>query len=87
MNLYSDVFNASDAEFIRYVSRFGKSYTSKDEFLQRSALFKASLERVMSFNSQNEGRTYWLGLNKFADWTPEEYRQLLGYKGSAAEGM
>ncbi len=29
------------------------------------------------------GNTYTVAVNKFADWTPAEYKRLLGYKPSA----
>jgi len=37
-------------------------------------------------NSMN-GNSYELGINQFADWTPEEYKKLLGYKRSAKQAL
>lgn len=78
--LYSSV--AADHEFNKYVSEFGKSYGTKEEFAFRSAQFKNNFEIIMNHNSMNEN-TYQLGLNKFADYTQEEYTKLLGYKNQA----
>lgn len=41
------------------------------------------MAKLAQHNSAN-GNTYVLGVNKFTDYTPEEYRRLLGYKKSAA---
>lgn len=40
---------------------------------------------IRQANSQN-GNTFSLAANKFADYTPAEYRKLLGYKATAASG-
>ena len=37
-------------------------------------------------NSMN-GNSYELGVNQFADWTPEEYKRLLGFKRSAQPAL
>lgn len=37
------------------------------------------MAKVAQFNGQN-GNTFRLGINKFTDYTPAEYKKLLGYK-------
>ena len=69
-----------DFQYFKYVSEFGKSYGTKEEFNFRASLFKKNLASLMKENSKNEN-TFHLGLNQFADYTPEEYKKLLGYKG------
>jgi cathepsin L len=41
------------------------------------------LTAISTENSAN-GNTYTVALNKFADYTPAEYKKLLGYKKSSA---
>lgn len=49
--------------------------------MERMALYKTALEQIMEVNSMND-IGFHLAVNKFADWTPEEYRQLLGLRKS-----
>jgi len=71
-----------DLEYFNYVQKFGKSYGTKEEFEFRAAHFKDNMAKIMEHNSQN-GNTFRLGANKFADWTPAEYKRLLGFKPKA----
>lgn len=66
-------------EFLKFTSKFTKSYGTKEEFEFRSSLFKKNLAAISEENSRNEN-TFTVGVNKFADWTPAEYKRLLGYK-------
>jgi C1A family cysteine protease len=72
---------ADDVEYYKYVSKYGKSYATKEEFMARQAKFSANLAKINEHNGQN-GNDFHLAANKFADWTPEEYRRLLGFKAS-----
>jgi|LauGreDrversion4_2_1035121.scaffolds.fasta_scaffold290379_1 KDEL-tailed cysteine endopeptidase len=78
-SLYSNALTAEDMEFIKYVAKFGKSYGTKEEFEFRSDLFKKNLALLAEENSRNDN-TFTVGINKFADWTPSEYRRMLSYK-------
>ena len=80
-SLYSNL-SADDMEFIKYTALYGKSYGTKEEFDFRSALFKKTLDFIRTENARNEN-TFTVGMNKFADWTPAEYKRILGYKPSA----
>jgi len=77
----SEILTAEDHEFIRYVSQYGKSYGTRSEFEFRNAQFKEKLAKIADHNSMNE-ETHTVGLNYMADWTHEEYKKLLGYKGT-----
>lgn len=78
-NLFlSDVMTAEDYEFIRYVSKYGKSYGTKAEFEFRSAQFKQTLAKVAALNEENETSTH--SINKFSDFTAAEWKKMLGYK-------
>jgi len=74
-----NAFTAEDAEFMKFVSKYGKSYGTKEEFEFRSQQFKQNFAKVHMNNARNDV-TYRLGINKFADYTPSEYKRLLGYK-------
>ena len=75
-----NAFTAEDHEFMRFVSKFGKSYGTKEEYDFRSQQFKINLSRVSMNNARNDVG-YKLGLNKFADYTEAEYKRLLGFNG------
>jgi C1A family cysteine protease len=80
-SLYTEL-SQEDMAFIKYTALYGKSYATKEEFELRSSLFKKSLIRIAEENSNPEN-TFTLAVNKFADWTPEQYKRLLGYKKTA----
>jgi len=61
------------------LAKYGKSYTSKDDYGHRFEIFAANYHRVMNHNMMNSEEGHWLGINAFADFTNEEYKQLLGY--------
>jgi len=78
-SLYSSGLSAEDMEFLKFVSTYGRSYGTKEEFEFRAAKFKETLAKI-ELENQNAENTFTVGVNKFADWTPTEYRRLLGYK-------
>jgi KDEL-tailed cysteine endopeptidase len=69
----------NDLEYMQFITKYGKSYGTKEEFEFRYNQYLAAKEYINAENSQN-GITYTLGVNQFSDWTPEEYKKLLGYK-------
>lgn len=71
--------DADELEFLKFVSVHGKSYASKEEFAHRRELFKSNLAKIRAENA-NPHNTFRLVVNKFADWTPAEYRRLLSTK-------
>jgi hypothetical protein len=78
-SLYSNVISADDMEYLKYISKFGKSFATKEEFEFRSNVFKNTLVAIANENSKNSN-TFTVGINKFADWTPAEYKRILSYK-------
>lgn len=74
-----NAFTTEDAEFFKYMSKYGKSYGTKEEFEFRSLQFKQNMAKIHMNNARNDV-SYQIGLNKFADWTPAEYKRILGYK-------
>lgn len=61
------------------MSKFGKSYGTKEEYEFRLEQFRKSLQKVREHNSRNDV-TYSLGINKFSDITHEEYKRMLGFR-------
>jgi len=57
---------------MRFVARYDKSYRTKEEYEGRFRIFKTNLDLIR----QHAGDSFTLGVNKFADWTQEEYRKL-----------
>lgn len=55
-----------DLAFVRFLTRFQKSYLTQAEFEARKAIFKVSYEYVMKHNEQ-EDLDYYLSLNRYAD--------------------
>ncbi|CDW82799.1 cathepsin l [Stylonychia lemnae] len=74
----NQVFSPEDQEFLKFITLHGKSYATKEEFQFRQNLFKSNLLKIRMHNAQN-GVSYRLGVNKFSDMTPEEYKKRLGY--------
>jgi C1A family cysteine protease len=70
---------ANDLEYMQFVTKYGKSYGTKEEFEFRYNQYIATREALGQENAQN-GNTFSVGVNHFADWTPEEYKRLLGYR-------
>ena len=77
-SLYT-ALSAEDMEFLKFVSLHGKSYGTKEEFEFRSDIFKKNLASINLENSKNDN-SFRLGVNKFADWTPAEYKRMLSYR-------
>lgn len=78
-----NVFTAEDAAFMKFITKYGKSYGTKEEYQFRSQVFKQNLAKMYMNNARNDV-SYKLAINKFADLTPEEYKKRLGYKRSTA---
>eukprot|EP01023_Acetabularia_acetabulum_P060125 TRINITY_DN7226_c0_g1_i3.p1 TRINITY_DN7226_c0_g1~~TRINITY_DN7226_c0_g1_i3.p1 ORF type:complete len:438 (-),score=77.44 TRINITY_DN7226_c0_g1_i3:447-1760(-) len=67
--------------FQHWQSHFKRNYAS-DEYDQRFEIFKSTAEFISAHNQQ-EGVSYKLALNEFADLTPEEFKSKhLGYSAT-----
>lgn len=56
-----------------WMTRYGRVYKDASEKEMRYQIFKKNVERIESFNKAS-GKTYKLGVNKFADLTNEEFK-------------
>jgi hypothetical protein len=82
-NFQMTMMTEDEMEYIRYVSKFGKAYSSVEEYGRRALIYIQNKAKIVEANARN-GVTYKLGFNKFSDWTKEEYRNLLKYKSQRA---
>jgi len=78
-SLYSIEVTQENVDFAQYLAKYGKSYGTKEEFQFRFEQYKNNMALIAQHNSNNEN-TFTVGTNKFADYTPAEYKKRLGYK-------
>ena len=62
-----------DSQFEKYLAKYGKSYSTKEEYEMRKDQFKLSHEAIEKINSSNDN-SFQADHNKFSDWTHEEYK-------------
>merc|ERR1712147_93369 len=74
-----DTIPASEHAFFRFIAEHNRQYATRGEYHHRLNHFSKYLEFVNEHNSQN-GNTWTVGVNQFADYTPEERRAMNGYK-------
>merc|ERR1711937_812816 len=74
-----DTIPASEHAFFRFIAEHNRQYATRGEYHHRLHHFSKYLEFVNEHNSQN-GNTWTVGVNQFADYTPEERRAMNGYK-------
>jgi C1A family cysteine protease len=78
----TQLFASTDSveqEYLQYISKHGKSYGTKEEYTFRLEQFRKNFAIVEKHNSENADDAV-LALNHMADWTSDEYKQLLGFK-------
>jgi len=73
----------AEREFITFVAENRRSYGTKEEYEYRLSLFTAAYERV---NSQDNTVGHSLAINRFADMSTYEYKQMLGYRADTRVG-
>jgi cathepsin H len=67
--------------FNAFAAKYGKSYATEEERVQRMQIFVENTEMINRHNAQPE-QTYSLAVNKFADMTWDEFKnQYLGANG------
>jgi len=70
--------------FAAYVARFGKRYQPA-EYKRRAGVFAANRQKVLEHNAHGS-KAWSASVNKFADWTEEEFRALHGVDTSRSTG-
>lgn len=74
-----------EKDFAEYVSKYQKSYATKEEYEYRLKHFAQTLQEIREHNEANAESGYTLGINQFSDWTFHEYKRLLGAMEAGAE--
>jgi len=73
----------AEREFITFVSEHRRSYGTKEEYENRLSLFTQAYEKVKN-HDESSGTVF--AINKFADMSSYEYKQMLGYKKNLRQG-
>ena len=42
----TDLYNFENQEFLRYITKYGKSYATKEEFAFRANLFQLNMQKI-----------------------------------------
>ena len=71
--------SADELEFLKHIARFNKVYHNIEEFSMRLERFVHNNRIITEHNAL--GGNFYLGHNKFSDWTEEEYTAILGFAG------
>jgi C1A family cysteine protease len=75
MNLFATshktMKNELEQEFVNFIAKFGKSYSSKDEIPKRFATFSEKYLKIKEHNSRPDAVSK-MAINQFADMTSEE---------------
>jgi C1A family cysteine protease len=80
----------SDNDWIRFQSKYGKSYRLASEVATRRAIWESNLKQINQHNEEfaKGQQTYTLGENEFADMTFEEFsKQYLGISATVLKDM
>lgn len=67
-----------DYDFFSYLAQFKKQYATESELDFRKSIFEENRAKIERHNARNDVG-YTLALNKFADYSEEEFERLLGY--------
>ncbi|XP_043241902.1 procathepsin L-like [Amphibalanus amphitrite] len=78
-------FELTDPDWVAFKSAHGKAYSHPAEEAARLAIFKDNQRLIAEHNTGNH--SFKLGVNKFADLTNAEYRQLLGHRAAERRGL
>ena len=64
-----------ELEYTQFISKFGREIKDKADFAKRLGFFKAMANFVKEHNKK--GLSWRAGINKFADWSPEELTNMM----------
>jgi C1A family cysteine protease len=77
-NFLSTVISEQEHAFMQFIAEHRRHYGTKEEYEYRLELFTELYNFVKEHNAE-ESHTFTVGINKFADFSPIERKQLLGY--------
>jgi hypothetical protein len=73
--------NEYEHAFVAFISKYHKSYGTKEEYNYRLGVFSGNFHNIKSHNMMNSVEAgYSLEINKFTDMTADEFKKMLGYK-------
>lgn len=75
---YAAAITEVESKFLGYITSFGKSYSTLEEYELRLRYFTYNENTINNENSL--GKPYKLGHNQFSDWTNDEYLAMLTYQ-------
>lgn len=64
--------------FNSFISKYERSFLTKEEYKARLSLFQSTYQEIKEHNAKDE--SYKLGVNKFTDWSPQEIENFLSFK-------
>lgn len=77
-----------EGEFLKFINQYGRSYSDKNEYTYRLGVFAQNLAEIAQHNSENAvDHGFTMEINKFTDWTDEEFKSILGYKKSMKKAV
>lgn len=80
--LKENAFTVAEQEFINYLSKYHRSYGTKEEYNYRLGVFTQNYYKIMNHNEKNsDDEGYVMGINHFTDLTSEEFKKMLGFRG------
>jgi len=71
---------SSPEEWTKFKLKHEKLYSTEEEDTTRCEIWKKNVEKVEKHNSENH--TFTMAVNKFSDWTTEEFNRILGFRPS-----
>ena len=66
--------------FQNFVNRHNKNYLTKSEFNARFSIFAENMGIIKAHNKQANEEGFQMGVNKFTDYSSDEFGKLLGFK-------
>ena len=73
--------NEHDLAYQAFLVKYRKMYGTKEEINYRRDVFMKNYHRIMHHNMfLAEEQGFYMAINEWADWTPEEFNRKKGYK-------
>jgi cathepsin F len=77
-NFLSTEITEAEREFINFISKYHRSYGTKEEYNYRLQLFAETYKDIVAHNSGDS--LYRKEINHFSDMSDYEWKQMMGYK-------
>eukprot|EP00349_Pseudokeronopsis_sp_Brazil_P002686 CAMPEP_0202960856 /NCGR_PEP_ID=MMETSP1396-20130829/5005_1 /ASSEMBLY_ACC=CAM_ASM_000872 /TAXON_ID= /ORGANISM="Pseudokeronopsis sp., Strain Brazil" /LENGTH=344 /DNA_ID=CAMNT_0049680349 /DNA_START=16 /DNA_END=1050 /DNA_ORIENTATION=+ len=71
--------NVEEMEFVNFIATYGRRFGTKAEYLYRLNIFTDKYRLIQEHNSDSANK-YKLGVNKFMDFSDDEWENLLTYR-------